>query len=98
MSDQVSGDAGQTLPAAPCSAQLWACPVCWHTMTEDQSKGYSGCPTGMHFAQHIMVEEQPCPNCYGGHFRPCQWCGDTGRVVNVPNGAGEQPPPTTKTL
>lgn len=23
----------------------------------------------------------PCPNCYGGHFRPCQWCGETGRVT-----------------
>lgn len=23
----------------------------------------------------------PCPNCYGGHFRGCQWCGDTGRVM-----------------
>jgi hypothetical protein len=29
----------------------------------------------------------PCPNCYGGHFRPCQWCGDTGRVVFIPGGA-----------
>lgn len=31
------------------------------------------------------VEVIDCPNCYGGHQRPCQWCGDTGRVVNVPN-------------
>jgi len=30
-------------------------------------------------------EEIACPNCYGGHFRPCQWCGDTGRVTNIPN-------------
>lgn len=29
--------------------------------------------------------EQPCPDCYGGHFRPCQMCGDTGRVVFLPN-------------
>lgn len=27
----------------------------------------------------------PCPNCYGGHFRPCQWCGDSGSVLFVPN-------------
>ena len=30
-------------------------------------------------------EEIACPNCYGGHFRPCQTCGDTGRVTNIPN-------------
>lgn len=24
--------------------------------------------------------EVPCPHCYGGHFRPCQTCGDTGWV------------------
>lgn len=29
--------------------------------------------------------ELPCPNCYGGHFRPCQWCGDTGRVLFIPD-------------
>jgi hypothetical protein len=29
--------------------------------------------------------DQDCPNCYGGHFRPCQWCGDTGRVVFLPD-------------
>lgn len=22
-----------------------------------------------------------CPNCYGGHQKPCQWCGDSGRVI-----------------
>ena len=26
----------------------------------------------------------PCPECYGGHFRPCQVCGDTGWVEIVP--------------
>lgn len=24
------------------------------------------------------IEEIPCPDCYGGHFRPCQMCGDSG--------------------
>jgi len=24
------------------------------------------------------TEDVPCPSCYGGHFRPCQMCGDTG--------------------
>ena len=33
----------------------------------------------------VKVEEIDCPNCYSGHQRPCQWCGDTGRVVNIPN-------------
>lgn len=27
----------------------------------------------------------PCPNCYGGFQRPCQWCGDTGVVTLYPN-------------
>lgn len=31
----------------------------------------------------IKGTPQPCPNCYGGHFRPCQWCGDTGIVEFV---------------
>ena len=22
--------------------------------------------------------EIPCPDCYGGHFRPCNICGDSG--------------------
>jgi len=30
----------------------WVCPVCGHCMTEDESKGYRGCPEGMHVAQH----------------------------------------------
>ncbi len=28
-----------------------------------------------------MVEETkevPCPDCYGGHFKPCNICGDSG--------------------
>ena len=31
------------------------------------------------------VVDQPCPDCYGGHFRPCQMCGDSGRVVLLPD-------------
>ena len=26
------------------------------------------------------MTERLCPDCYGGHFRPCQLCGDTGRI------------------
>ena len=31
------------------------------------------------------VNDQACPDCYGGHFRPCQMCGDSGRVTIIPN-------------
>jgi hypothetical protein len=24
------------------------------------------------------TKEIPCPDCYGGHFRPCNICGDSG--------------------
>lgn len=30
----------------------WVCPMCGLCMTEDESKGYRGCPSGMHLAQH----------------------------------------------
>lgn len=30
----------------------WVCGVCGRCMTEDQSKGYRSCPTGIHFVQH----------------------------------------------
>ena len=38
----------------------------------------------------VMGKEIACPNCYGGHFRPCQWCGDTGRVTSVPHPYNEK--------
>lgn len=28
--------------------------------------------------QPLMVTEVPCPDCYGGHFKPCQTCSDSG--------------------
>lgn len=64
---------------------MWMCPVCNHVMTEDQSKGYRGCPPNgvIHFAQHVPVELVPCPDCHGGHFRPCQMCGDTGTATRL---------------
>lgn len=27
------------------------------------------------------TKEAPCPDCYGGHFRPCNICCDTGVVT-----------------
>lgn len=68
---------------------MWMCPVCNHVMTEEQSKGYRGCPpyAEMHLAQHVPVKLVPCPDCYGGHFRPCQTCGDSGMAtIRLPNG------------
>lgn len=34
---------------------LWQCPTCGYLMTADESKGYRGCPTGMHAAKHERV-------------------------------------------
>lgn len=25
----------------------------------------------------------PCPDCYGGHFKPCNICGDSGVALLV---------------
>lgn len=33
----------------------------------------------------------PCPDCYGGHFRPCQTCGDSGVALFIPNEEKGQP-------
>lgn len=33
-------------------SDLWQCPECKHVMTEDESKGYRGCPTGLHAVRH----------------------------------------------
>ena len=63
----------------------WMCPVCNHLMTEDESKSYKSCPTGVHLAQHVPIEIVPCPMCYNGHFRPCQMCGDTGWATKPNN-------------
>lgn len=30
-------------------------------------------------------DEVDCPNCYGGHQRPCHFCGDTGQVTRLEN-------------
>lgn len=43
-------------PANPAS-WTWMCPVCRHKMTDEESKGYQGCPTGLHVAKHIHISE-----------------------------------------
>lgn len=37
------------------------------------------------------TKEVPCPDCYGGHFKPCNICGDSG-VATVY--VKEEPKPT----
>lgn len=53
--------------AAPTGSAMWMCPVCKHVMTEEQSKAYRSCPTGIHFVQHVQVElnhpEARCDDC-----------------------------------
>ena len=29
------------------------------------------------------TKEIPCPDCYGGHFKPCSICGDSGIALLV---------------
>lgn len=37
------------------SQSMWKCPVCGYVMTEEQSKLYKSCPSGVHFSQHVRV-------------------------------------------
>jgi hypothetical protein len=32
-----------------------------------------------------VSQETPCPFCRGGHFRPCQVCGDSGVATFIPD-------------
>jgi hypothetical protein len=36
----------------------WFCPKCGHVMTEEESKLYRSCPTGVHFVQHKKIESK----------------------------------------
>lgn len=35
--------------------QMWRCPTCNHVMSEDESKNYKSCPSGVHFVEHVPV-------------------------------------------
>lgn len=39
---------------------------------------------------YSKTQEIACPDCYGGHFRPCQMCGDSGRVTFTPYKTGHE--------
>lgn len=42
--------------------ELWQCPICGNVMTEDQSKGYRSCPTGVHGGAHVRIKcDAPVP-------------------------------------
>lgn len=43
-----------------------------------------------------LAIEIPCPDCYGGHFKPCQWCGDSGVALWVPTNAHRDRPAGTE--
>lgn len=67
-------------PGAAGSAVL-VCPQCRRPAIEDHNSfrcDYCQLlwPTGA--GHELYVREVPCPDCYGGHFRPCNVCGDSG--------------------
>lgn len=41
--------------------------------------------------EYEPATEIACPDCYGGHFRPCQMCGDSGRVMFAKRKAPNDP-------
>lgn len=51
----------------------WQCPACGHLMTEEQSKGYRQCPTGLHPVPHKRVKDFAVrfygkPDCQEFHY------------------------------
>jgi hypothetical protein len=70
-------------PFCPCEAhheppqKEWVCPVCGHEMTEEESKGYAGCPSGMHACQHLRIDSGICiPKInHGLESDDCYYCG-----------------------
>lgn len=61
-------DATPRSPASTGSARI--CAKCGTRAFADRC--------GVCMDQPYLCEEVPCPFCYGGHFRPCQPCGDSG--------------------
>jgi hypothetical protein len=64
--------------------------------TKEMAQAYADAHRGTPPDVVYLKKDVECPNCYGGHFRPCQWCGDTGRVDFVPNETVEPPAPDQK--
>jgi hypothetical protein len=42
--------------------ERWQCMVCGHRMTEEESKGYRGCPTGVHAVKHELLLKSELEN------------------------------------
>jgi hypothetical protein len=62
---------------------MWICPVCLHIMSEEQSKGYRGCPSGIHFVQHVQVIVTPAPPSNPENAADCEFCGDNSQPVHL---------------
>lgn len=50
-------EAPRAVEPPPAVGARWMCPACGHVMTEEQSKGYRRCPTGVHFVQHVLLAQ-----------------------------------------
>lgn len=84
-------DATPALPGSTGSAVL-VCPECRRPAIEDHNSFRCDfCrrlwPKGS--GHELYVREVPCPDCYGGHFRPCNVCGDSGVALLKEPNAGE---------
>ena len=97
MSDvHIPRNGGTPLPRSAGSA-LPRCAYCGEEMRYNVPRlgpdgGYVHAETGSLLCkaqiENPAVERRACPDCYGGHFRPCQTCGDSGHVLFVPNEQG----------
>lgn len=76
----IPDDSGAPLAGAAGSARI--CPKCGIRAHADRC--------AVCIDQPLLAKEVPCPACYGGHFRPCQMCGDSGVALFVesPNAPG----------
>lgn len=53
-------------------------PTKWRDALEYIAGAVNDCPG--HYVEAAKNALIPCPECYGGHFRPCQVCGDSGQI------------------
>lgn len=47
----------------------WKCSQCGHLMTEEESKNYRGCPTGVHAVRHVRAFGTPPSRGTGGESK-----------------------------
>lgn len=63
-------------PLAPETGSARVCPVCRRRQFADRCAFCTDEPR--------LGVEIACPFCLGGHFKPCQICGDSGSALFVP--------------